>query len=204
VQYATSNGTATGGATAATLGADYVTTSGTLTFGPTITKQTFTVTIVNDFVIEPDETLTLTLSNPGVVGTGTAPILGPRNPATLTITNDDKAGTIEFSAGTYTVSEAAGTAAIVVSRTGGLAEGVTVTFATSAGTATPGDDYTETTTTLTFAGGEAKQLDLARFMSERGGRFRRTAVVSVDAERRTLSCTTGPDERYDTLAILMD
>ena len=48
VQYATSNGTATGGATAATLGADYVTTSGTLTFGPTITKQTFTVTIVND------------------------------------------------------------------------------------------------------------------------------------------------------------
>ena len=166
VQYATSNGTATGGATAATLGADYVTTSGTLTFGPTITTQTFTVTIVNDFVIEPDETLTLTLSNPGVVGTGTAPILGPRNPATLTITNDDKAGTIEFSAGTYTVSEAAGTAAIVVSRTGGLAEGVTVTFATSAGTATPGDDYTETTTTLTFAGGEAIKTVLVPIVND--------------------------------------
>ena len=166
VQYATSNGTATGGATAATLGADYVTTSGTLTFGPTITTQTFTVTIVNDFVIEPDETLTLTLSNPGVVGTGTAPILGPRNPATLTITNDDKAGTIEFSAGTYTASEAAGTAAIVVSRTGGLAEGVTVTFATSAGTATPGDDYTETATTLTFAGGEAIKTVLVPIVND--------------------------------------
>ena len=117
-------------------------------------------------MIEPDETLTLTLSNPGVVGTGTAPILGPRNPATLTITNDDKAGTIEFSAGTYTVSEAAGTAAIVVSRTGGLGEGVTVTFATSAGTATPGDDYTETTTTLTFAGGEAIKTVLVPIVND--------------------------------------
>ena len=52
-----------------------------------------------------------------------------------------------------------------------------------------------------FAGGQAKQLDLERFMSEHGGRFRRTAVVSVDAERRTLSCTTGPDEHYDALVI---
>ena len=52
-----------------------------------------------------------------------------------------------------------------------------------------------------FAGGQAEQLDLKRFMSEHGGRFRRTAVVSVDAERRTLSCTTGPDEHYDALVI---
>jgi sulfide:quinone oxidoreductase len=52
-----------------------------------------------------------------------------------------------------------------------------------------------------FAGGQAKHLDLERFMTEHGGRFRRTAAVSVDVERRTLSCTTGPDERYDALVI---
>jgi sulfide:quinone oxidoreductase len=52
-----------------------------------------------------------------------------------------------------------------------------------------------------FAGGQAKHLDLERFMTEHGGRFRRTAVVSVDAEQRTLSFTTGPDERYDALVI---
>jgi YVTN family beta-propeller protein len=166
VQYATSNGSATGGATATTPGADYVITSGTLTFGPTVTRQTFTVTIVNDFVIEPDETVTLTLSNPGVVGTGTPPVLGPRNPAILTITNDDKAGSLEFSAGTYTVSEAAGAAAIVVTRSGGLGEGVTVTFSTGAGTATPGADYTETTTTLTFAGGEASKTVLVPIIND--------------------------------------
>ena len=52
-----------------------------------------------------------------------------------------------------------------------------------------------------FAGGPARHLDLERFMIEHGGRFRRTAVLSIDAERRTLSCTTGPDERYDALVI---
>jgi sulfide:quinone oxidoreductase len=52
-----------------------------------------------------------------------------------------------------------------------------------------------------FAAGRAAQLDLERFMSEHGGRFRRTVVLDVDAERRILSCTTGPDERYDTLVI---
>ena len=52
-----------------------------------------------------------------------------------------------------------------------------------------------------FAGGQAAELDLDHFMTEQGGRFRRTAVLRVDAEQRTLSCTNGPDERYDTLVI---
>ena len=52
-----------------------------------------------------------------------------------------------------------------------------------------------------FTGGPADQLDLEHFMTEHGGRFRRTAVLGVDAEQRTLSCITGPDERYDTLVI---
>src|SRR6478672_7039219 len=52
-----------------------------------------------------------------------------------------------------------------------------------------------------LAGGQVKHLDLERFMTKHGGRFRRTAVVGVDVERRTLSCTTGPEERYDALVI---
>jgi sulfide:quinone oxidoreductase len=51
------------------------------------------------------------------------------------------------------------------------------------------------------AGARAAELDLEHFMSEHGGRFRRTAVLGVDAEQRTVSCITGPDERYDTLVI---
>ena len=58
VDYATSDGTASAGA-------DYAPTTGTLTFGAGTTSQSFTVPIVNDTSAEGDETVNLTLSNPG-------------------------------------------------------------------------------------------------------------------------------------------
>jgi len=75
VAYATTNGTATAGT-------DYTATSGTLSFAPGQTSMTVAVPIVGDTAYEPDETLTLTLSNPvnGTLGTATA---------TGTIRNDD-------------------------------------------------------------------------------------------------------------------
>jgi Calx-beta domain/RTX calcium-binding nonapeptide repeat (4 copies) len=75
VAYATANGTATAGA-------DFGTTSGTLTFAPGEKSKTITVPIVGDTVGEPNETFTLALSNPAnaVLGQATA---------TGTITNDD-------------------------------------------------------------------------------------------------------------------
>jgi sulfide:quinone oxidoreductase len=42
------------------------------------------------------------------------------------------------------------------------------------------------------AGARAAELDLEHFMSEHGGRFRRTAVLGVDAEQRTVSCIHRP------------
>jgi hypothetical protein len=60
---------------------------------------------------------------------------------------------MQFSAATYTVGEGAGTAAIVISRTGSTA-GATVDYATSDGTGTAGTDYTTTTGTATFAVGQ--------------------------------------------------
>jgi len=76
VNYATSDGTATAGS-------DYDAASGALAFTAGITTQTFTVSITNDGVDEPDETATLTLSSP-VNAT-----LGTPNPAVLTIVDDD-------------------------------------------------------------------------------------------------------------------
>ena len=77
VSYATADGTATAGT-------DYTTTKGTLVFAPGETSKTVAVPIVGDTAIEPDETFTLSLSNPvsAVLGSATA---------TGTITNDDKA-----------------------------------------------------------------------------------------------------------------
>ena len=75
VDYATSDGTATAGA-------DYTSTSGTLTFDAGETAKTVSVPVLDDSHDEDSETLTLTLSNPSgaTIADGTA---------TGTITNSD-------------------------------------------------------------------------------------------------------------------
>jgi len=82
VQYATSNGTATAGS-------DYTATSGTLTFDVDETSKSFTIPITNDTTDEADETITVTLSNPGGGAT-----IGTNSVLTLTITDDDAPASI--------------------------------------------------------------------------------------------------------------
>nr|WP_232786762.1 Calx-beta domain-containing protein [Mycolicibacterium aurum] len=57
VQYATSNGTATGGS-------DYAATNGTLTFAPGETRKSITVVVFGDTVMEGNESFVVTLSSP--------------------------------------------------------------------------------------------------------------------------------------------
>ena len=75
VQYSTQDGTATSGS-------DYTTTSGTLSFVGGNTRQVITIDIHGDITIEPDETITVALTEPtnGLLKQATA---------TLTITNND-------------------------------------------------------------------------------------------------------------------
>jgi sulfide:quinone oxidoreductase len=51
------------------------------------------------------------------------------------------------------------------------------------------------------AQGHLSDLDLGRFMSDHDGHFRRTAVLSIDSESRTVHCVSGPDQPYDSLII---
>jgi hypothetical protein len=76
VNYATSDGTATEGV-------DYIGTSGTLTFDPGVTSQSFSVTILQDTLAEGDKTINLTLSD------RVNAHLGTPSTATLTIVDDD-------------------------------------------------------------------------------------------------------------------
>lgn len=81
VDYATADGTAH-------QPGDYGASSGTLAFAPGETSKTFPVAIVDDSSPEPDETVDLTLSNPG--GTGE---LGTPASAILTIADNDTVDT---------------------------------------------------------------------------------------------------------------
>jgi hypothetical protein len=58
--------------------------SGTLIFGPAVTSLTFQVPITVDKLVEGDETVRLTLSNPG-----NGAVLGARRTALLTIVDND-------------------------------------------------------------------------------------------------------------------
>ncbi|MBL8152514.1 MAG: hypothetical protein JNN15_21575, partial [Blastocatellia bacterium] len=137
VMFATANGTATAGS-------DYTATTGTLTFPANSTaSQTISVPVIGDLLVEPDETFTVTLSNPtnATIATGQG---------TGTITNDDA---VTLSINNATVTEGnSGTvnAVFTVSISGTSTQPVTVDFATADGTATAGSDYTSTTGTLTF------------------------------------------------------
>jgi hypothetical protein len=68
----------------ATQGTDYTAASGTLTFAPGETTKAVAVTVLGDTAVEPDETFSLTLSNPVNATLGTAS-------ATASLTNDDVA-----------------------------------------------------------------------------------------------------------------
>lgn len=63
-------------------------------------------------------------------------------------------GTVQLKASAPTVSEAAGTASIAVTRTGGGFGPISVSVTTEAGSAAAGQDFTATSTTVQFADGD--------------------------------------------------
>jgi hypothetical protein len=141
VQYATSDGTATAGS-------DYTTSAGVLSFPAGVMSKTFTVPIANDTLDEANETVFVALSNPAGAW------LGSRVAATLTIVDNDTAGTIAFAAPVFTIGEAGPVALVTLTRTGGVASGARVDFATADGSALAGGDYTTSAGTVVFAAGE--------------------------------------------------
>ena len=141
VRYRTVDGTAT-------VGSDYAKASRTLKFGAGIRELTISVAVVDDKVVEEDETFAVTLSD-------------ARN---ATIVDGEGVGTIEdddeveppprvptLEIDDVTVAEDDGSAEFTVTLNEASADEVTVGYATSDGTARAGQDYTGTTGTLTIA-----------------------------------------------------
>lgn len=140
VVYSTSDGTATAGF-------DYTPTSGVLTFTNGETVKTFVVPILQDTLVEGDETFTISLASQDP----SAQLLSPSN--TLVTIIDDDAG-FKFSSPIYSVNEGGVRATINILRTGIMTNTVSVSFATSNGTATAGSDYFPTNGAFVFTNGE--------------------------------------------------
>ena len=143
VNFATVDGVGT-----ATAGVDYRSTNGILTFADGEVSKSFNVPLLDDVVVEGNETVGLVLL--GVTG-GAG--LGLTN-ATLTIVDDDAFGTFQFSTNSYSVVESAGSVTVTVNRIGGIIGSVAVGLITTNGTATPGVDYLPVVQVLNFAPGQ--------------------------------------------------
>ena len=126
---------------------DYTATAGSLNFGDGVLFQTFTVTALDNNILEGTRTLGLELSNPSL---GTT--LAPQSTATLDILDNDSI--LGFASPAFSVSENGVTATITLRRVGGTVGVVGISYAVSNGTATAGIDYTNTFGSVSWADGD--------------------------------------------------
>jgi uncharacterized delta-60 repeat protein len=152
VDFVTQNGTAVAGE-------DYVATSGTLTWDDfDNAAKSITIPLTDDTVDEPDETFLILLSN------ATGASLDPAtDTATITIVDDDLPpvpGTLAVT-GETTVSEAVGQVIYTFSRTGGVDGEVGISYTTTSGTATAGEDFSAASGVLTWADGDGASKTVA-------------------------------------------
>ena len=153
VDYAVTGGTATGS------GTDYTLASGTLTFNPGSSSENIIASIVNEAMLESDETFIVTLSTPvnGSLGTNTS--------HTYTINNDDST---VVTIANVSANEDSGKQDIVASLSNPVQGGFTFEVFTTDGTAKRSEnDYNSTFGTVnrpkfTFAGtaGETQTFPL--------------------------------------------
>ncbi len=135
----------------ATLGTDFTFSNQTLTFpGSSSSPIQVPLTIINDAILEADETIIFTLSsatNGAMLGTSTF---------TYTIKNDDIVPLLSFVKPTFiTVKENVGTVTVKVQLTNPTITPTSIDVSAFGGNATSGLDYTLASNTLTFAANTA-------------------------------------------------
>ncbi|MFC1583696.1 Calx-beta domain-containing protein [Candidatus Neomarinimicrobiota bacterium] len=142
VNYSASTGTAAGN------GVDYTLAAGTATIVAGEATTTISIVVVDDAVDEVNETIIVTLSDPGNATLGAATI------HTYTIYDNDEPPTLQFVFASSAGSEGTSPANLGVELSSASGFEITVDYAITGGTATgSGVDYTLDAGTLTFPAG---------------------------------------------------
>ena len=144
VQYFATSGTAI-------LGEDFRLEPGTLVFPPGVTSRMIPINTLNDNLAEGPETFTITLLNPSPPAQ-----LGPNFMQVFTLDDNDFGGTLNFG-NTSPKAMPGTTQAMMVRRTGGAGNVMTVDWAAVGGTAVPGVDFSPASGRFTFLAGQRVQ-----------------------------------------------
>lgn len=127
---------------------DYSLSKTTFSFPAGKSTDTIKVTIVNDVLVEGNETVIATLSSPS------ACTLGSPSAATTTITDNDVLPTISIAASSATVLESVGTVKLIATLSAPATSAVT-SAVTITGTASNPADYTLSKTSFTIGVGKS-------------------------------------------------
>ena len=117
--------------------------SGTVTFGPNVSYQQITIPLVDDRIVQPAQTFSVTLLSPP----GSGVTLGTNVSASVTLTDNDGDNYVEFESATYgdTEPDGAGHKLVQVrlraTRNGGTNVPLAIDYEITPGTALAGTDY---------------------------------------------------------------
>jgi uncharacterized delta-60 repeat protein len=142
VSVGATNGSAQGGI-------DFTSTTNTITWvDGDVAPKTFSVTLLDDSAVEPNETIGLRIFD-----AFPANAIGGVSNATLTVVEDDLYGSLSFSQAFFDADERGTNVTIIVTRSGGVGGTVSVNYAATAGPSATASDFVPTSGTLTFGPG---------------------------------------------------
>ena len=181
----------------------YPASTGSLTFSPGETTKTFTIPIIGDTKIEPDETFFIDLTG------ATNAVIGKFR-ATFTIVNDDVVPTVSLSINDVSVTEgntSTTPATFTVTLSAPTAKTVKVTYGSAMVTAGVGDDFQLPGGTITFTPGQTTQTITVHVNGDTVAEGNETfKIVLRDPANALLAdaegvCTIIDDEAAPTLSI---
>lgn len=169
VDYETVDGTAVANS-------DYEAASSTITFNPGETEQTVSITINGDLLDEEDsEMFSVALSNASNVTLADTSAAG-------TILDDDPLPSLSIADASVTEGNSGTTTMnLLVSLDAPSGKTITVTYATSAGTATAGVDYVATSGSLTFTPGDTQETVSVTINGDTIDEVNETFLVTLSA-----------------------
>ena len=175
----------------ATAGADYTSASGTVTFPANDTSEDINVTVKHDTLDEDTERFDLTLT-----GEHNATCTATSCAAGGEITDNDGAPTLTVDDATVTEPDTGSVdASFTVRLSAASGQLVTVNYATNAGSATAGTDYTHTTGVLQFDPGQTSKTVTVPVLGDTDaeGHEKFTLVATPTDSTSTCGTTTTTD-----------